>query len=446
MKGKALQLSPEAHQAAVQAQRLLATGRAADCLRFLQSRPAPLRKAAVLLHLEGLAAFHLGRMEAAVEAFEAAAKAGLEAAPLFSDLGIARLKRGEPGPAAEAFRRAAKLEPTKAGHLDNLGKALAAAKDRDGAIRAFRKAIKLAPDDGRIAFNLGALLVEEGLLREAREPLARAHALLPGEPRIAANFARALNDQGEFDEAKAVLAPALARHPGDADLLNTLGAVMMEMGDRTGAEAVFKQAIEAAPDYAPAWLNLANLLDQLRRCDEGMVAVERVLALESENFRALSLQYGLKFSLCEWDDAYRAARAKLDAVLFEADPPVQESVMQVTISRDDPAWTDRAARRRAGRWTVGDVCDTKLRRKQARKDGQRPLKVAYFSPDFRDHPVAHLIHPLFGLHDRSRVTVTAYGLGKAEDGFYAQAVASGADHFHQFGFAKADVIAKTIAE
>lgn len=57
------------------------------------------------------------------------------------------------------------------------------------------------------------------------------------------------------------------------------------------------------------------------------------------------------------------------------------------------------------------------------------LHIGYLSADFRDHPTAHLIQRLFGLHDRSRFRVSAYALRPGDDSPYHRRIARDADAF-----------------
>jgi predicted O-linked N-acetylglucosamine transferase (SPINDLY family) len=58
-----------------------------------------------------------------------------------------------------------------------------------------------------------------------------------------------------------------------------------------------------------------------------------------------------------------------------------------------------------------------------------PVHVAYLSPDFRDHPVGHLLAGLFARHDRARVRVTAYAIGPADTSSWRRRIAADADAF-----------------
>ena len=57
------------------------------------------------------------------------------------------------------------------------------------------------------------------------------------------------------------------------------------------------------------------------------------------------------------------------------------------------------------------------------------LRVGYLSDDFRDHPVGHIMHGLFALHDRTQVAVHVYSTGKDDGSIYRRSAEQDADQF-----------------
>lgn len=57
------------------------------------------------------------------------------------------------------------------------------------------------------------------------------------------------------------------------------------------------------------------------------------------------------------------------------------------------------------------------------------LKIGYLSADFREHPTAHLMCGLFGVHDRSRCEIYGYTLRGDDGSGYYQRIKGDSDHF-----------------
>lgn len=89
-----------------------------------------------------------------------------------------------------------------------------------------------------------------------------------------------LRRQGLADEALAAYAEALARGVNGPEEVHLNRAVIQTdlLHDHAAAEASLRQALALAPDYAPARLNLGNLLEDLARNDEAEAQYRALLA------------------------------------------------------------------------------------------------------------------------------------------------------------------------
>ena len=103
------------------------------------------------------------------------------------------------------------------------------------------------------------------------------------------------------------------RHPR---VLNEVGRERLTAGDPSGAYQVLTEAVKEEPSDPSLWLNLATALRGLDRRDEEMAALQRVLAIEPRNSRAL-LQ---KASLLELQEKPRAAAAAYRTALQSLPP------------------------------------------------------------------------------------------------------------------------------
>jgi predicted O-linked N-acetylglucosamine transferase (SPINDLY family) len=79
-----------------------------------------------------------------------------------------------------------------------------------------------------------------------------------------------------------------------------------------------------------------------------------------------------------------------------------------------------------------------------RKPGER-IRIAYFSRDFRDHPVGHLLRSVFALHDRERFEVYALSYGPDDGSVYRRAIANSVDRFIDVASVNDDDAARAIS-
>ena len=146
---------------------------------------------------------------------------------------------------------------------------------------------------------------------------------------------------GQARDAERLLRQAAAEAPRHPLVLNESARRLLLAGNALGAEQLLRPALAADPAQPTLWLNLAAALRGLGRADEEMTALERVLALEPRNMRAL-LQKG---SLQDLQGQSRAAAMTFRHALqlippgFEPPPPLRPVLQQ---ARDVVAANDRA--------------------------------------------------------------------------------------------------------
>jgi aspartate beta-hydroxylase len=116
---------------------------------------------------------------------------------------------------------------------------------------------------------------------------------------------------GLAEDAERLIRRAEAEAPRHPLVLNETARRLLLSGDAAGAYSLLTQAVGEDSAQASIWLNLAAALRGLKRAEEEMAAIEKALALEPRNFRAM-LQ---KASLQEIQGERRAAAMTYRQVL-----------------------------------------------------------------------------------------------------------------------------------
>jgi predicted O-linked N-acetylglucosamine transferase (SPINDLY family) len=153
---------------------------------------------------------------------------------------------------------------------------------------------------------------------------------------------------------------------------NNLGYLRARQDRLTDAEALYRKAIALDPEYAEPHTNRGNLLKDLSELDAAIACYRRAVELRPD---LSALHSNLLLTL-----HYHPACSPADLL------------------REHRAWAQRhvtplAAARRPH---------------QNAPEPDRRLRVGYVSPDFREHPVARFVLPLFREHDRHQVEVFTY--------------------------------------
>jgi len=239
--------------------------------------------------------------------------------------------------------------------------------------------------------------------------------------------ALALRGAGRLADAECELRAAVARDPRHAVAATNLGIVLLEQ-DRgaEGAECLM-QALRVDPACAAAHYNLANALRASREHER---AVEHYAAAAELDPGFPYAREELMFCLlevCAWE------RAEVQAAILRAlvaEQPVAEWVTRVSPLTTlylglDMEQCKQTAAHHARLAARGAHAVARAAR------GARPqrLRVGYFSRDFRDHPVGHLLRGVLGLHDRERFEVCAVSYGPDDGSHYRRDIAASVDRF-----------------
>ena len=355
----------------------------------------------------GLAAFQAGRLDEA-EAIMAAVLAGSPREPTALHIaGLISLQRGNPEAAVGRLAAAVRAKPDYAEAQNNFGRVLLLLDRPSEAAQCFRAALRHAPGVAEIHGHLGEALLAEAQLGAATVSLRRALALDPRLTSALAGLGTISTALGRGDEAKRRHSAALAITPGFPPSLRGLGEARLVSGDPVGAIAGFEAALRTMPQDLAVLGNLAVAWREAGRLDRGLAYQRHILALQPATGATLGhLAQGL-LTLARPEAAVVAARRRLTT---EASESARKSLRASLLYLPglDPAKALGERRRlapataEAPRWRNPVAPD-------------RPLRVAYLSSDFRDHPVARSLMPLIAGHDQAHIQSRLYGEVARED-------------------------------
>jgi tetratricopeptide (TPR) repeat protein len=225
----------------------------ANCRQILSHQP----RHPAALHLVGIIARQIGRLDASIEMIRRAA-AGNAADPHFhNDLADALRNKRQYDEALAVCRQALRNKPDFPEAYITLGNVLADQGQLDGAIAAAREALRLRPDYALAFNNLGVYLHSKGQLDQSIAAARQAIRLDRGFPEFHNNLGRALQDQGQLDEAVAARREAIRLKSDYAEAHNDLGNALRDIGQPEESIAALRRSVQLMPDYALAHWNLA---------------------------------------------------------------------------------------------------------------------------------------------------------------------------------------------
>lgn len=204
---------------------------------------------------------------------------------------------GRADEAIAAMHDAVALAPDDAGLRVALGQVQASAGRIDDAIASFRKACERQPGSAEAWYLLGATLYGSGRAADALPALERAHALVPAQAMVTAVLADALFLAGRAEEALPhfeALAQDASKQGQTSDPMRTLRIAQCHraLGDPVLALRVATDV--AGEAFAPLWLEIGGLHEDLGDADAAHAAYARAIELQPGWAEPVSALIGLR--------------------------------------------------------------------------------------------------------------------------------------------------------
>ena len=387
------------------------------------------------LNNRGVTLNALGQREQAIAAFNQALALDPNYFDALYNKGNALDEGGRVEEALAAYDRVLALQPGfPQGHV-NRGRALQQLGRFEEALAACERAIVLKPNYPEAHFNRGAILAALGRLGDAianydaaiaarpayaeahnnrgvalaaierpREALASYDAAIAAKPDYVEAFSNrgnALMELRRLAEAAASYGRAGALKPDFAEAHNNRGIAFKELRRLEEAVASYDAAIAARPDYAEALNNRGNALRSAKRLDEAIASYDAAIALNPDLDFLLGEAFHTRMQACDWRryDDDRATLAARIASNARALSPF------IALASFDSCEIQFAALKTWVEAKHAQIIPSPFPPPGATT---RKIRIGYYSPDFREHPMAFLMQSVFRAHDRQRFETFAF--------------------------------------
>ncbi|MBU3579232.1 tetratricopeptide repeat protein [Polynucleobacter sp. 73C-SIWE] len=307
--------------------------------------------------------------------------------------------------ALEVLDRAINLSENYYEAYSNKGATLHELKRYDEAITQYDKALSLKPDDHEARINKGATLHELKRYDEAITQYDKALSLKPDDHEAWINKGATLYKLKRYEEAITHCDKALSLKPDNHVAWSSKGMSLHELKCYEEAIAHYERALSLRPDYPEGWSNKGVTLHELKRYEEAIVHYEKALSLKPDADWVYGDLVYTKMKICSWSGLVDLLDIICRKVMAgeKAAQPFPLLALSDDASLHKQCSEIYAQNRYPSNLTLGSI--PKLSKKEK-------IRIAYFSPDFRSHPVSFLTSELFEIHDRSKFEVFAFSLQK----------------------------------
>jgi protein O-GlcNAc transferase len=311
------------------------------------------------------------------------------------------------------------------GHLDalaNRGAALKQAKRREEALACLDRALAINPGHINSLVNRGNVLLDLDRLSEALQCYEKVIAIEPLNVESFIGRGNALFGLNRDREGLDSHARALSIAPHNLDAALGCGQGLLRCDRLDAALAHYDRALTFHPRNADLHNSRGVVLARMRQFDRAASDFSAALAVNPDNPAALAGLANCLSETCDWA-ALAEPLARIDQIVEQGKPI--DPLLYARLTSDPAAHLTCARNFVRDKLAAGPM---PLRRRAAERADR--IRIAYLSPDFRNHPAGYLVARLFELHDRTRFETSAISFGPDDGSEIRARIERGVDQFH----------------
>ena len=323
--------------------------------------------------------------------------------------------------AIDAYDQALELRNDYVDALFGKGVALEKIDRKQEALNYYDKAITLDPSYAKAWLNKGNTLNDLSQYQEAIDCFDKAIKLQPNYADAWANKSIALYELKEFESAITCCDRAIRIEPGHSKVWLNKGTILCGMNLYLESIKCFNAAIALKPNDVDALINKGAVYSLLNEHKKAIKCVEAALSVDPKIKFIEGVLLFLKLQEGDWGEFHKKNSSVIERI--KKSERVMSPFLPLAIYDDPPILLKVAQIFTDSEYPEENVLG------QISKYSNPKIKIAYFSADFKDHPVAYLTTELFELHDRNRFEVYAFSIRKSESSPTKDRLIAAFDHF-----------------
>jgi protein O-GlcNAc transferase len=324
--------------------------------------------------------------------------------------------------AIKYYEIAIRLNKNYLGSYLNFANSLYQLERYEEALSNYDQALKLKPDYVEAYYNKGNIFRKFKRYDEALYNYDQALKLKPDYFEVYNNKALTLYYLKRYDEASSYYDQALKLKPDFAVAYNNKGNIFKDLKRYDEALYHYDEAIKLKPDFAEVYNNKGNIFKDLKRYDEALYHYDEAIKLKPDFEYLFGMSLHMKMFMCDWQDF----NVKVENLLLQTNENKKSSFCYSLLALTDSPSIQRKSSEIwiNDKYSFNSLLDPILKSKRREK-----IRIGYYSPDFREHPVAHLLIELLELHDKNQFELFGFYFGPPDSSKMHKRISSA---FNQF--------------
>tara|TARA_B100001175_G_scaffold295438_1_gene283483 strand:+ start:398 stop:2341 length:1944 start_codon:yes stop_codon:yes gene_type:complete len=271
------------------------------------------------------------------------------------------------------------------------------------AVDFFEKTINLDKNNIGAYNNLGASLQHLNKFEEAIKVYNKVLKLKPDFTDALNNLAICLVNLKKYSQAISSYEEILKINKNNFIVYNNLGNIYKELNQYKNSIKNYNKALEINPNYHLTYLNLGDTLNELKDYHGAIRSYKNLIKLNPKHQFVKGKIIHTNMLISNWETFDNELKN-----LFVSLEKKEEIIDPFAIlSLTEKINYNKLASEIYSNYKF----QSQLEKKINIKKHNSKLKLGYFSPDFCEHPVLHLIFDVFKNHNKSKFEIFAFSFG-----------------------------------
>ena len=276
-------------------------------------------------------------------------------------------------------------------------------KKQDLAIKYFKLSLKYNSNFPDTFNNLGVALAENKEHKEALTNYNKAIELKQDYIDAYLNRGISLNKLKKYEEAIKDFDLVIDKEPENAKAFNNLGNVFKGLKKFDKAIYFYDKAIKINDNFLEAISNKADVLDSQKKFRQSLIELNKIYKKEPDFFGLIQKIISNKMSIFDWQN-YDQMKEMIKHKLLNDEITLDPLFIYYLFD-------DLSIQYNNSKNFINNEFKNTTKIPHLRKKKNNKIKIGYFSGDFHNHPVLHIMSNIFKEHDKSKFEIYAFSHG-----------------------------------
>ena len=280
-------------------------------------------------------------------------------------------------------------------------------KNKIDAINAFNESIKFNPNFFEAYKNLFILYKKHKQKSDALNIIDSASKIYKNNYELFWLKSTIYIEEKNFDKAIIELNKAIESNSKISESYNLRGITFKDMGRYSEAEKDFKKSIEIDNNNFNAYHNLGNLFKNQKKIKESIDFYKKAIEINKFHKNGLGNYLSAKNSICDWSEYDSNCSALTNLIKSKENVCSAFNLLSLVDSGELHLLNAKLENK--------SFIKDNFYNEQIKISNKKKIKIAYYSADFHNHPVAQSIVELIEKHNRDKFEVIGISFNSKND-------------------------------